>query len=63
MRNLAKYPVTHDEKISAVEAAIQHFVGLGNTGDVRPVALHMILSDLRASRPDVLNLVPEMELT
>lgn len=46
MRNLAVYPITEEEKIEAVRAAIQRFLDDGGIGDVIPVALSEVLRDL-----------------
>ncbi len=46
MRNLQQYPITQDEKISAVQHAIEAQQATAKIGDIRPAALAAVLRDL-----------------
>ncbi|MCV9964764.1 hypothetical protein OIU34_23005 [Pararhizobium sp. BT-229] len=47
MRNLTIYPITEDEKIAAVRAALSLF-GDSRPGDVKRAALNEVLKELEA---------------
>lgn len=49
MRNIGQYPITHEEKISALKSAIETMMAEGKLGDIRPAALREVLSDIEAS--------------
>lgn len=51
MRNLAQYPITEDEKIAAVKAAIGLF-GDSRPGDVKRAALNEVLKELETRNAD-----------
>lgn len=46
MRNLAEYPVTHEEKIALLEKLRVEFMDEGRIGDMRPLLLSEIMEDL-----------------
>lgn len=48
MRNLGQYPITHEEKISALKSAIETIMAEGKLGDIRPAALREVIADMEA---------------
>ncbi|MBY3433720.1 hypothetical protein HFN89_06105 [Rhizobium laguerreae] len=50
MRNLEQYPITEDEKIEAVRAAIRRSLADGAIGCVTPAALAEVLKDLETRK-------------
>jgi hypothetical protein len=49
MRNLAQYPITEDEKIAAVRAALDTLEDL-RPGDIKRAALNEVLKELEARK-------------
>lgn len=51
MRNIAVYPVTHEEKINALKAAIKNSLADGAIGSIEPAALTEVLEELEKRGP------------
>ncbi|MCS4089106.1 hypothetical protein [Rhizobium sp. BK176] len=49
MRNIEQYPITKEEKIAAVDAAIKRFSDDKAVGGITAVALRAVLEDLKTS--------------
>lgn len=49
MRNIIEYPITTEEKIAALEAAIQHALEDQGVGGIEALALSEVLDDLKGS--------------
>jgi hypothetical protein len=54
MRNLEQYPITGEEKIEAVRAAIKRALANARIGGIAPAALGEVLKDLE-TRYGILN--------
>lgn len=48
MRNILEYPITIEEKIAALEAAIAQALDTEAIGDITPVALSELLEEQKA---------------
>lgn len=51
MRNILEYPVTHEEKVSALKNAIKRSLAVAGIGDIEPIALAEILEEIERDCP------------
>jgi hypothetical protein len=46
MRNIIEYPITHEEKVSALKKAIKRSLADAGIGGIEPVALSEVLEEI-----------------